>query len=409
MPGEIDVRKPVPKSQTVTAALRGLMPRRRAARIAGQALVLVALVGGTAAYAINDTTVELTVDGQTQSVRAFGTSVSDVLAAADVSVGERDVVAPAPGDRVSDGDKVVVRHARELVLTVDGATAEHWTTALNVDDALADIGLRADDAVLSASRSTPLGRDGLALEMRTPKDVQVVIDGTVVPATSTAATVAALFTDIGVSVGAADKASVPGTAPLVDGLVVAVTRVASSELVETVAIPFETENRETDELYEGEREVEQAGKVGTRTITYTQVLADGTEVAKTKASDTVTTAPRGQVVLVGTKAKPEPEPEPARASSGSSSSTSRSSAPAVSGGSTWDALAQCEAGGNWSISTGNGYYGGLQSSASSWRAVGGSGLPHENSRETQIQMGERLKAAQGWGAWPSCSAKLGLR
>ena len=77
--------------------------------------------------------------------------------------------------------------------------------------------------------------------------------------------------------------------------------------------------------------------------------------------------------------------------------------------SVWDEVAQCESGGDWSINTGNGYYGGLQFSASSWRAVGGSGLPHQASRETQIAMGERLRAAQGWGAWPACSSRLGLR
>jgi len=84
-------------------------------------------------------------------------------------------------------------------------------------------------------------------------------------------------------------------------------------------------------------------------------------------------------------------------------------APAVSNGSVWDALARCEAGGNWAINTGNGYYGGLQFSAGSWHAVGGSGLPNQASRETQIAMGERLRARQGWGAWPACSRKLGLR
>lgn len=83
-------------------------------------------------------------------------------------------------------------------------------------------------------------------------------------------------------------------------------------------------------------------------------------------------------------------------------------APVASGG-VWDRLAQCESGGNWSINTGNGYYGGLQFSASSWRAVGGSGLPSQASREEQIARGEMLLARQGWGAWPSCSSKLGLR
>jgi hypothetical protein len=82
---------------------------------------------------------------------------------------------------------------------------------------------------------------------------------------------------------------------------------------------------------------------------------------------------------------------------------------ATASASVWDRLAACESGGNWSINTGNGYYGGLQFSLSSWRAVGGPGYPHENSRETQIEMGERLRARQGWGAWPACSRKLGLR
>ncbi len=93
----------------------------------------------------------------------------------------------------------------------------------------------------------------------------------------------------------------------------------------------------------------------------------------------------------------------------SSSTPAPASAPSVPSGSVWDSLAQCESGGNWAINTGNGYYGGLQFSASSWAAVGGSGLPHQHSREEQIKRGKMLQSQQGWGAWPACSAKLGLR
>jgi len=77
-------------------------------------------------------------------------------------------------------------------------------------------------------------------------------------------------------------------------------------------------------------------------------------------------------------------------------------------GATWDALAQCESGGNWSINTGNGFYGGLQFTQQSWNGVGMSGSPMNASREQQIEAAERLLAQQGWGAWPACSAKLGL-
>jgi hypothetical protein len=100
------------------------------------------------------------------------------------------------------------------------------------------------------------------------------------------------------------------------------------------------------------------------------------------------------------------------AASHSTAYADTSSAPApriyASTGSVWDRLAQCESGGNWAINTGNGFYGGLQFTLSSWRGVGGSGYPNMASREEQIARAEILQSRQGWGAWPACSAKLGL-
>lgn len=104
-------------------------------------------------------------------------------------------------------------------------------------------------------------------------------------------------------------------------------------------------------------------------------------------------------------AAPAATPPPQRTSS--YSAPAQTSSP-VSGG-VWDRLAACESGGNWAINTGNGYYGGVQFSLSSWQAVGGSGLPSNASKAEQIMRAERLLAMQGWGAWPACSAKLGLR
>jgi LysM repeat protein len=90
-------------------------------------------------------------------------------------------------------------------------------------------------------------------------------------------------------------------------------------------------------------------------------------------------------------------------------STRAKSVIATGSGSVWDKLAHCESSGNWGINTGNGYYGGLQFTLSSWRGVGGSGLPSDASRSEQIARAKALQARQGWGAWPACSAKLGLR
>lgn len=72
----------------------------------------------------------------------------------------------------------------------------------------------------------------------------------------------------------------------------------------------------------------------------------------------------------------------------------------------WDAVAQCESGGNWGTNTGNGYYGGLQFSQSTWEANGGSGSAASASRAEQIRVAENVLASQGPGAWPTCGANL---
>lgn len=87
---------------------------------------------------------------------------------------------------------------------------------------------------------------------------------------------------------------------------------------------------------------------------------------------------------------------------------SATAANATTSTSTWDALAQCESGGNWATNTGNGYSGGLQFSPSTWSAYGGTGSPADATREQQIAVAEQVQASQGWGAWPSCAAQLGL-
>jgi LysM repeat protein len=81
--------------------------------------------------------------------------------------------------------------------------------------------------------------------------------------------------------------------------------------------------------------------------------------------------------------------------------------PAQAAGTNWDAIAQCESGGNWAISTGNGFYGGLQFTQSTWKAYGGQGSPNGASREQQIQVAERVLQGQGIGAWPVCGKKAG--
>jgi hypothetical protein len=123
---------------------------------------------------------------------------------------------------------------------------------------------------------------------------------------------------------------------------------------------------------------------------------DHAESLDADAMPTPASAPM-EATLVSTATPPPPPAAPA--------------AVTYNGTSVWDDLAQCESGGNWAINTGNGYYGGLQFSYDTWHGYGGgefADYPHQATREEQIIVAERLRAARGYAPWPACRAKLGL-
>lgn len=134
-------------------------------------------------------------------------------------------------------------------------------------------------------------------------------------------------------------------------------------------------------------------------MTFTTLPATTTTTAPPPTTTTTTTAPAPTTTTMVFVA-----PVPAVAEVAPAAAP-----PAAAGDEVWHRLAGCEASGNWAANTGNGYYGGLQFSVSSWQAAGGTGMPHEASPADQITAGRALQAMQGWGAWPTCSRKLGLR
>ena len=132
---------------------------------------------------------------------------------------------------------------------------------------------------------------------------------------------------------------------------------------------------------------------------------NGEEVSRKEKSSKEITAPKERVIIRGTKKADKDEGKDKGSNTGAA-------APAVANGSVWDQLAQCEAGGDWSINTGNGFSGGLQFTPSTWAGFGGTEYApaaHMATREQQIAVAERVQAAQGWGAWPACTSKMGLR
>ncbi|WP_309080527.1 transglycosylase family protein [Zhihengliuella sp.] len=386
------------------------MFRNRWAKVAAQAVVLTALILGVVAYVGASKTIDVTVDGETQSVTTFGGTVADALEASEIELAANDEVAPALDAAIDDGSTVTVNRHKTVEVMIDGEKRTVGTTGLTVADVMKQLGVN-DEAEISLGSGMELASLSTPIEVQTPKSVTLTVGGEEQTLQTTGLTIADALADAEIEVGEADIVEPADTATaLEDGTAITVVRVTTETRTATEAIPHETEKVEDSSMDRGDTEVETEGVDGVREITSQVTLHDG-EVESTEVVDTkVAEKPVTEVIKVGTK-REEPKPEPKSSSSSSSSSSGGTTASGPSSGA-WAALAKCESGGNWSINTGNGYYGGLQFSASSWAAAGGTQyapLPHQASPSEQIATAERLRANGGWGHWPHCSAKLGLR
>ena len=371
------------------------LPRlsRRAVLLLAAGLALVALVGTSTAWLLTQKTVTLTVDGAPRKVSLHGDTVADVLRTEHLTAGPHDLLAPAAGQHVSDGSTVALRRGRELKLVVDGAARTVWVTADDVDGALQEIGLRTEGAALSASRSRPIGLDGLALDVRLPKQVSIAVDGATTPRTSAAATVGDLLTEAGVTLRPADTVDVPLTAPVTEGLVVTVTRNDTQEVVQDVPIAFPTVSTPDPNALVGTTRVTTPGRAGTERRTFTVTLVNGVETGRTLLSAVRTAEPVAQQVAAGSKPKPAPAAAPLPTGGG--------------GGLNWAALAKCESGGDPHAVGGGGLYFGLyQFSLGTWAGVGGSGNPASASAAEQTARAQILYSRAGRSPWPVCGRFL---
>jgi uncharacterized protein YabE (DUF348 family) len=355
------------------------------------AAVAIALVGTTVGYAQLNNDLTLSLDGETRTVSSMGDTVAEVLDSEGIEVTDRDVVAPGLDEKVGDGDRITIRFGRPLELNVDGKASTYWVTSTDVNSALAEIGRRFAGADLSVSRGAGIDRDGLSLTVVTPKEFVVKVgDRKAVQRVVAGLTVAEVLDKLGVKYDR-DDIVVPSRAAHVragDKIVLTRVRVENKRVLNE-AVDFRTIERADDSMYEGETETVREGRDGRRHVVYRLTFRNGELYATKIVRKNVMADPVAEIVRVGTK--------------------ERVTSNFAGGDTVWDRLAQCESGGNWAINTGNGYYGGLQFNLGTWQAYGGTGLPSEHSRETQIAIATKLRdASGGYGAWPHCSSVLGL-
>lgn len=346
--------------------------------------LLTLTIAGSCAVAMHKT-VTLSVDGSPMTVSTMRVRVIDVLRDSGFGVGDNDDLYPAADDRPRD--TIVLRRARPLQLSVDGQPSRQlWTTALTVDDALKQLSM-GDAAPVAASRGARVPLDGMALPVVSPKNIHINDAGVAATRRLAAPNVGLLMTAAGVPLQPDDKVVPPASTPVTEGMQVAVTRIRTHKTTARVPLPPSTRRIADPTMNTSRFVVEDPGVPGSQVVTFAVTTVNGVESGRRLVARDIVTPARPLVVRIG--AKPG------------------TAVPPVSDGAIWDALAACEAGGNWAINTGNGFYGGVQFDQQTWERHGGLRYaPRADlaTREEQLAIAEVTRAQQGWGAWPVCGA-----
>ncbi|ORW59612.1 resuscitation-promoting factor [Mycobacterium riyadhense] len=356
----------------------------------GALLLALACAGG---YAVSSfKTVTLTVDGTAMRVTTMKSRVIDIVQENGFAVGDRDDLYPAADVVIHDAANIVLRRSRPLEISLDGHDPKQvWTTASTVDEALAQLAM-TDTAPAAASRGSRVPLAGMALPVVSAKTVQINDAGVVRTVHLPAPNVAGLLTAAGTPLLDSDQVMPSATSPIVDGMQIQVTRNRIERVTERLPLPPNARRIEDPEMNISREIVEDPGAPGTQDVTFAVAKVNGVEIGRLPIANVVVSPAREAVVRVGSKPGTE--------------------VPPVSDGEIWDAIAGCEAGGNWAINTGNGYYGGVQFDQGTWEANGGLRYaPRADlaTREEQIAVAEVTRQRQGWGAWPVCSGRAGAR
>jgi uncharacterized protein YabE (DUF348 family) len=343
-------------------------------------------------------TVSVSVDGQSFQASAFALTVSDVLHANGVALAPEDEVSPAADSPAVDGQEIEVRFVKPVTLVIDGREVTFNTHDAVLGDALDDIPVgRIENiadlgaAKFSVAHSAVLPRTGMKVRVTTPKEISFTVGGEPSTITTHAETVAALLDEQGLTMGDDDRLNQGLDERVAAGDEIVLDRVEVTTEERKEAIAFETEKRQNAKLWLGESRVVTTGSKGAATRVYQVTKVNGEADSERMVLETVTKKPKTQVVEQGTK----------KSANGVGINLARAAQ--------WDKIAKCESTSNWSINTGNGYYGGLQFSRSSWVSNGGrdfAALPHQATRAQQITVANRYYAKAGYRPW-GCRHVLG--
>jgi resuscitation-promoting factor RpfB len=356
--------------------------------LVGATLLALTFAGGFAVAAHK--TVTLTVDGAQMTVATMKSRVIDVVKENGFDVGERDDLYPAGNEPVRQSESIVLRRSRPLQISLDGEDSRQvWTTASTVQDALSQLQM-TDKAPAAASRGSRVPLAGMSLPVVSAKTVQLNDAGATRTLHLAAPNVAGLLEAAGVPMEQNDTVVPAAWSPVFENMQIRVTRIRIDKTTERVPLPPDNKQIPDVTMNMSSQVVDDPGMPGVQDVTFAVATVNGVETGRLPVANVVVTPARDGVLRIG--AKPGTE------------------VPPITNGGTWDSLAKCEAGGNWAINTGNGFYGGVQFDQNTWERNGGlryAARADLATREEQIAIAEVTRARQGWGAWPVCSGRIG--
>jgi resuscitation-promoting factor RpfB len=362
----------------------------------------------------------LTVDGQTRQVWTTAATVEEAL----TELGQDPAAFKLSADRSRgiplDGLTVTADTLRTVTVTNGGVPTSYTTAAKTVADLFTEIGFAPTPAQRVSPALTTALTEGGSISVVTLPTISLTVGAD--PAVTSAvesATVGDVLAASGVVLGAEDTVNPAVATPVTDGLQIVVARITHVDQTENQPIAQPADQTQNDSsMAAGTTSVVQRGQAGVDEVTYRTIVTNGQNGERAEISRKTVTAATPTITKVGTKkaaaaapapaaqaapAAPAAAPKPAPAPKPAAAPAAPAPAPATSGsGVNWDAIAKCESTNNWSINTGNGYYGGLQFDIRTWLSNGGGQYaPRADlaTREQQIAVAERTYASRGLSPW----------
>ncbi|MBI4100921.1 transglycosylase family protein [Candidatus Microgenomates bacterium] len=350
------------------------------------AVSLVAIIKSDV-QAQDSTVISLSVDGERQGFSTDAKTVADVLARAKVRISRDDLVEPSLDTVITTQIFYInVYRAKPAIVEDQGRTVKVYTPYQNpklIAERSAGLALFPEDDFEAELIRDFVGAESVGHKIKVKRAVPVFVevDGRTLELRSLKPTVGVMLEEKGIVLGPEDQVNVDRNAALSTGMRIAITRVGKQVIVAEEIIPSPIETIFDNNKPPGSEEIRQAGASGKKLVTYQVEYQNGVEVKREVLQTVVVEQPVTKVVVRGVS---------------------------HSGG-VWEALRNCESGGDYSKNTGNGFYGAYQFSAGTWRSMGtGYEYAHQAPSDVQDSAAQRLQARAGWGQWPACARRLGL-